>query len=121
MSEDYQPNYALKRSHAKVGGANLREQADGKEFHMADQPRKDGSHQPSGDDENCGDEPCELDSEGVDDIIDISDDDQEMLDDCDEPFEESSNDEEEDSDEDWQGIAKFLGDDLIEKLRNKKK
>lgn len=59
--------------------------------------------------------------QGDDGVIQVSDDDEAMDDGPGASSGEEEEDEEEDdvSDEDWQGIAKFLGDDLIQKLRNK--
>lgn len=111
----------LKRSHAKVGGDALRTVSDAENFHLANRPRKDGVSYPSDESGGSDDESERFNGDGELDVIEIDSDDEEMLAGDNGDFEEEGEDTEEASDEDWQGIAKFLGDDLIDKLRNKKK
>jgi len=89
---------------------------------MEDGPRKGGLSDANDDqDDRQSDDYGQGDSE----CIQISDDDQED----DDGFgassgEEGPYDEEEDeehSDGEWKGIAEFLGDEIVNKLRNKKK
>lgn len=113
-SDPDRSTFSLRRQGAQVGSENLRSPPDEGRIQLEDGSRKRGFTVP---DDDQDDRQSDDYGQGDSLPIEISDDDEED----DDGLGASSGEEEpeEGSEEDWQGIADFLGADLVAKLRNK--